>query len=115
MEGPNAHKQTAIPTVSIRFYQRKKHLQIFSLKLSSMVFEINIMGLRIGLSNINQSQASVPIIEKPSRWKSDILSKKSEILIKDAGHGPASLLNMSILHRCFSLILLVKTNYLVPL
>ena len=33
-----------------------------------MVFEINIMGLRIGLSNINQSQANVPIIEKPSGW-----------------------------------------------
>ena len=39
-------------------------------------------------------------------WKSDILSK-------DAGHRPASLLKMSFFHSCFSNILLVKTNYLV--
>ena len=39
-------------------------------------------------------------------WKSDILSK-------DTGHRPASLLKMSLFHRCFSKILLVKTNYLV--
>ena len=39
-------------------------------------------------------------------WKSDILSK-------DAGHRPASLFKMSLFHRCFSNILLVKTNYLV--
>ena len=37
-------------------------------------------------------------------WKSDILSK-------DAGRWPASLLKMSLFHRCFSNILLVKTNY----
>ena len=35
-------------------------------------------------------------------WKSDILSRR-----------PASLLKMSLFHRCFSNILLVKTNYLV--
>ena len=29
------------------------------------------------------------------------------------GHWPASLLKMSLFHRCFSNILLVKTNYLV--
>ena len=34
-------------------------------------------------------------------WKSDILSK-------DAGHRPASLLKMSLFHRYFSNILLVK-------
>ena len=39
-------------------------------------------------------------------WKSDILSK-------DAGHWQASLLKMSLFHRCCSNILLVKTNYLV--
>ena len=39
-------------------------------------------------------------------WKSDILSK-------DAGHRPASLCKMSVFHRRFSHILLVKTNYLV--
>ena len=39
-------------------------------------------------------------------WKSNILSK-------DAGHRPASLLKMSLFHRCFSNILLVKTSYLV--
>ena len=33
--------------------------------------------------------------------------------IKKAGHRPASLLKMSLFHRCFSNILLVKTNYLV--
>ena len=38
-------------------------------------------------------------------WKSDILSK-------DAGR-PASLLKMSLFHRCFSNILLVKINYLI--
>ena len=36
-------------------------------------------------------------------WKIDILSK-------DAGHLPVK---MSLFHRCFSNILLVKTNYLV--
>ena len=40
------------------------------------------------------------------QWKSDILSK-------DAGHQPGSLLKISLFHRCFSHILLVKTNYLV--
>ena len=39
-------------------------------------------------------------------WKSDILSK-------DAGHRAASLLKMSLFHRCFSQVLQVKTNYLV--
>ena len=39
-------------------------------------------------------------------WKSDILSK-------DPGHRPKSLLKMSLFHRCFSNILLVKTNHLV--
>ena len=39
-------------------------------------------------------------------WKSDILSK-------DGGHRPASLLKISLFQRCFSNILLVKTNYLV--
>ena len=33
---------------------------------------------------------------------------KSEILSKDAGHRPASLLKMSLFHRYFSNILLVK-------
>ena len=36
-------------------------------------------------------------------WKSDILSK-------DAGHRTASLLNTSLFRKCFSNILLVKTN-----
>ena len=36
-------------------------------------------------------------------WKSDILSK-------DAGHRPASLLKISLFHRCFLHILLVKPN-----
>ena len=36
-------------------------------------------------------------------WKSDILSK-------DAGHRPASLPKMSLFHRCFSNILLVKNQ-----
>ena len=36
-------------------------------------------------------------------WKSDILSK-------DAGHRPASLLKMSFFHRSFSNILLVKNQ-----
>ena len=39
-------------------------------------------------------------------WKSDILSK-------DAGHEPTSLHKLSLFRRCFSNILLVKTNYLV--
>ena len=38
---------------------------------------------------------------------------KSDILIKDADHRPASLLKMALFHRCFSNLLLVKTNYLV--
>ena len=37
-------------------------------------------------------------------WNSDILSKDA---------GSVSLLKMSLFHRCFSNILLVKTNYLV--
>ena len=41
-------------------------------------------------------------------WKSDILSK-------DAGRWPTSLLKMSFFHRCFSNILVVKTNYLVSI
>ena len=40
-------------------------------------------------------------------------SWKSDILYKDTGHRPASLLKMSLFHRCFSQILLAKTNYLV--
>ena len=40
---------------------------------------------------------------------------KSEILIKNAGHEPAFLLKMSLFRKCFSNILLVKTNYLVSL
>ena len=39
-------------------------------------------------------------------WKRDILSK-------DSGHRPASLLKMSLFYRSFSNILLRKTNYLV--
>ena len=39
-------------------------------------------------------------------WKGDILSK-------DAGHRPVSLLKMSLFHGCFSIILVVKTSYLV--
>ena len=39
-------------------------------------------------------------------WKSDILSK-------DASRCPASLLKMSLFHKCFTNILLVKTDYLV--
>ena len=38
---------------------------------------------------------------------------KSEILSKDVGHRLASLIKMSHIHRCFSNILPVKTNYLV--
>ena len=38
-------------------------------------------------------------------WKSDILSK-------DAAHRPASVLEISLFHRCFSNILLVKTIYI---
>ena len=34
--------------------------------------------------------------------------RKSDILSKDAGHRPASLLKMSFFYRCFSNILLVK-------
>ena len=36
-------------------------------------------------------------------WKSDNLNK-------DAGHRPAALFKMSLFHRCFSIILLVKSN-----
>ena len=38
---------------------------------------------------------------------------KSVILSKDAGQRPASLFKMSLFHRYFSNILLVKCNYLV--
>ena len=38
---------------------------------------------------------------------------ESDILRKDAGQSPASLLKMSLFYMCFSNILLVKTNYLV--
>ena len=34
----------------------------------------------------------------------------SDILRKDAGHRPASILKMSLFHRCFSNILLAETN-----
>ena len=37
---------------------------------------------------------------------------KSEILSEDATHQPAFLLKISLFHRCFSHILLVKTNHL---
>ena len=40
------------------------------------------------------------------KWKSDILGK-------DAGHRPESLLKMSLCHRCFSNILLVTTSNLI--
>ena len=66
----------------------------------------------------NLFQANAPLMEKPG-WMvfiSKICDKhlwKSDILSKDASHGPASLLKMSLFHRCFSHILLVKTNYLV--
>ena len=43
---------------------------------------------------------------KKHQWKNDISSK-------DAGHQLVTLLKMSFYHRCFSNILLVKTNYLV--
>ena len=36
-------------------------------------------------------------------WNSDNLNK-------DAGHRPAALFKMSLFHRCFSIILLVKSN-----
>ena len=39
-------------------------------------------------------------------WKSDSLSK-------DEDHRLASLLKLSLFHRCFSNNMLVKTNYLV--
>ena len=35
-------------------------------------------------------------------------------LSKDAGHRPASLLQMLLFQSCFSNILAVKTSYLVP-
>ena len=43
---------------------------------------------------------------KKRQWKSNILSK-------DAGHRPPSLLKMSLFHRCFSNIFQVKSKYLV--
>ena len=45
-------------------------------------------------------------MRKKHQWKCDILSK-------DAGHQPGSLPKMSLFHRCFSHILLVKTKYFV--
>ena len=51
-------------------------------------------------------------------WNSNILSKDagqwpSDILKKDVSRWPASLLKISLFHRYFSHVLLVKTNYLV--
>ena len=66
-------------------------------------------------SILNPCQANVPIMEKPGSWF--LLAKcvkkhlrKSDILSKDAGHRPASLPKMSLFRRCFSFILLLKTN-----
>ena len=58
---------------------------------------------------------------KKHLWKSDILRKDAGqepaslvkmILTKDAGYWPVSLIKMSLYHRCFSHILLEKINYL---
>ena len=65
----------------------------------------------------NPFSTNVPFMDKPASWflLGKCLKKhlwKSHILSKDAGHRPASLLKMTLFHRCFSNILLVKTNYL---
>ena len=50
---------------------------------------------------INQVVFFISKMFEKHLWKSDIVSK-------DADHWPASLLKMSIFHRCFSNIQLVK-------
>ena len=69
---------------------------------------------------INPFSTNVPLVDKPGSWF--LLAKslkkylrKSDILNKYAGRWPASLLKMSLLHRWFSNILLLKTNYLVSI
>ena len=57
---------------------------------------------------INRFLTYVPLTDKPGSWF--LLAK---CLKNTCGRWPASLLKMSLFHRCFSNILLVRTNYLV--
>ena len=59
-------------------------------------------------SNINPFSTNVA--NKPGSWfyylwnQVKTAMESSDILSKDAGHRPASLLEMSLLHRCFYLV-----------
>ena len=69
-------------------------------------------------ASINLFSTNASIMDKPGSWffTTKMFEKhlwKSDILSKDSGHRPASLLKMPLFHRCFSNILVVKTNYLV--
>ena len=57
----------------------------------------------------NPFQASIPIMEKPGGWF--LVAKYVENTY--AAHQPASLLKMSLFHRYFSHIFLVRTIFLV--
>ena len=70
---------------------------------------------------LNPSSSNVPfmwfvILTRSFVFTSTMFEKhlqKSDISGKAAGLSPALLLKMSLFHRYFSIILLVKTNYLV--
>ena len=66
--------------------------QAISLKICMYIIKAN--GRRLQ-NLVNPFSTNVPLKDKPS------------------SHRPASLLKMSLLHRCFSNIFLVKTGYLV--
>ena len=76
--------------------------QAISLKICMYIIKAN--GRRLQ-NLVNPFSTNIPLKDKPS----------SHVPLKDkpSSHRPASLLKMSLLHRCFSNIFLVKTGYLV--
>ena len=68
--------------------------------------------------SINPFSTNVPLTNKPGGWF--LLAKylkntlwNGDILSKDVGHRRASLLKLSLSHKCFSNLLIVKITYLV--
>ena len=60
---------------------------------------------------VNPFSANVPLTDKPGSWL--LLAKCLKNNCGGVTFSPASLLKMSLFHRCYSNILLGKTNCMV--
>ena len=97
------------------------YLNIFLLPSEVIKFNLKSLLKRISFKEVyfNPFSTNVSLTDKAGSWlvlTSKIFEKhlwRSDILSKDASHQPESLLKMSLFHRNFSNILLVKNNYLV--